>query len=195
MSDENRTVTIIPWPEPEDKTATPPELDCPRYSDLNYWQDYGTRMMSLDGVQTPPGVGFEDIEGSLSIYTQVEVADASSIEIGTFVSPRKYATALDLHNRAINCTCWTIGGGVINLPKGANYDPANFLNAPLSHLWFTGTGAADGIPPVGFVWTPWANIYLYAGDVNNTTSLRCTNNTGGTIYLVISASITQVITT
>ena len=196
MGVENRTVTIVPWGATQDASATPPEINCPRYSDVNDWQDLGCRAMSLDGTMTPVNVGFEDIEGCQKFYFQsVEIADGAGTEIGHVYNPHNYDTAFDLHGRIIECTCWTIAGGAINLPKGANYDPDNSLNAPTSHLWYTGTGAADGAPPTGDYWTPWANIYIYCGDSNSPTSLRCYNNTGASFWLVLMGSITQLITT
>jgi len=194
MSEENRSVTIVPWPGPEDGTATPPELVCPRYTDFNYWQDTGVRAMSLDGTMTPPGVGFEDIEGCLKFYTQTTCPDGAATELGTFVSPRRYATALDLHNRIVVMESWYVAGAPNLLPKGINYDPDNFGGAPLEHIWHTGTGGSDAAPPVGDYWIPWVNVYFYVGDANNPTSLRCYNNTGNAINVVIMGTITQVIT-
>lgn len=195
MSDENRIVTIIPWPGPEDKTATPAELVCPRYSDLNYWQDYGARCLALDGTMEPVNQGFELIEGCLKFYFQTgEIVNGAAAEIGNITNPHHYNDEMDLAGRVIRCRCWTENTAA-ELPGGGSYDPDTFQNAPVSHVWYTGDGAADGNPPAGDYWTPWANIYIYCGDLNDPTSLRCYNGSGASIFLVMAASITQVITT
>lgn len=191
MGSENRTVTIVAWGATQDASATPPEINCPRYSDLNAWQDGGVRCMSCDGTMTPAAAGFEDVEGALRVYCQTTLLPTGAADNLVVTNPNNYNTQLDMRNRLVHCTVWTENTAA-ELPGGGLYDPDTFVNAPLEHLWFTQDGASDGTPPTGDFWTPFGNIYIYA-QAAAPYQLRCYNNSGATIYLVMMGTITQQI--
>lgn len=182
MGTDNRTVTVVDWPGSETPGTTPPQLNAPRYTDVNAWQDRGTL-----GVSNFNQCGtFSGWEGAVWQYGQRSTISTGSAKALVFVNPWDYASVIDLRGRVMVTRCWT-ENNADELPDEVNYNPDTFLNAPVWNLWYTSGGSADGAPPPGIFWTPWANIYLYSNDDGQ--SLKIYNNTGATIHFCMSTWI------
>lgn len=197
MGSENRSVTAIPFYETANPAATPPTRGYELAADWNYWQDSGTRALSLDGTMTAPGVGFEDIEGAIKFFCITPFHAAGTYQdLPILGNPHRplFETYYPFE-RLIDITIWGTDDPD-DLPKGATYDPD--IVEPLTrvrHLWYTAGGAADGHPPVGDYWKPWAasDIYIYAntGGAVADQTLRMANRTLVGYYFVLVGTITQ----
>jgi hypothetical protein len=187
MAVENRTINLVPWTGVEIPMATPPTRIFPRYTDLNDWQDKGTRAMLLD--QT---AAFSGWKGALYVYGQYSVNNGQHYEIEV-LNPHNTGVpeAYVMKERILLTFAW-VEDNANELPKGTNYDPNTFPVAtpnPVQKLWHTGDGATAGTPPTGTYWDVFGGvIYLYT---KNTDSRKFVigNESGATIHMALSTWI------
>jgi hypothetical protein len=185
MAVENRTINLIPWTETEIPMATPPTRVFPRYTDLNDWQDMGTRAMLLDQTAT-----FSGWKGALYVYGQYSLGTGIQLELSV-ENPHETGipTPYIMTNRILLSHTWT-EDNADELPGGANYDPNTFVNAPVKKLWHTGTGGSVGSPPGGFYWQPWGGVnFFYYVKSTDTDTFIVYNVTGATVHFVFSTWI------
>jgi hypothetical protein len=186
---EKRTVSLNDWPAPHDPSSN--FFNCPRWTDVNAWQDRGTR-----GRLFSESAAWTDWRGAMWQYGQLASIAPSNTAFWFLRNPYYELKSDDVHvygagtdkdldtkDRIVLVHCWAENTAA-ELPKGASYDPDTFALTPTWHLWYTGDGATDTNPPVGHYWTPWPNTYMFALDDGTCMCFR--NETAGELDLCMT---------
>lgn len=188
MGIDNRTRSFGDWPTTQQDPAAN-TYNCPLYTDINDWQDTGTRGYNLDQCSQ-----FSGWRGCLWQYGQRHTISNASSESMALINPWRQTAhpdrTLETTGRIVLVKMWT-ENNVDEMPNdaGGNYDPDTFSNAPVWNLMYTGDGATDTNPPVGDFWTPWVGIYFHASTDGSVFYIR--NQSGAEIDIAMSMWVFQ----